>query len=59
MDKLKFNVSDEMMSQITAEAERLWPGQGAIAVGRLIRDSIRRPWKYCGGKGKPGSQDAG
>ena len=53
MAKLKFNVRDEFMEQIKAEADRLWSGQGIIAMRRLVRDSVRRLWRYSRGNGKP------
>jgi len=37
------------MKQITAEANVLWPGQGVIAVKRLVCDSLKRLWRYCVG----------
>jgi len=40
------------MIQIAAEASVLWPGQGAVAVSRLVRDSLRRLWRYCHGDGR-------
>jgi hypothetical protein len=40
------------MKQIVAEANVLWPGQGVIAVRRLVRDSFRRLWRYCSGDGR-------
>ena len=49
MARLKLNITDEFMKQITAEAELLWPGGGAMAIRRLIRDSLRRLWRYCSG----------
>jgi hypothetical protein len=51
MARLKFNVTDELMKDILAEADRSWPKQGMVAVRRLVRDSLRRLWRYCGGKG--------
>jgi len=52
MAKLKFNLRDELMEQIKAEADRLWPGQGMIAIRRLVRDSLRRLWRYSRGDGR-------
>ena len=49
MAKLGFKIPEELMKQITAEAEILWPGGGIIAIRRLIRDSLRRLWRYCSG----------
>jgi hypothetical protein len=40
------------MKQIAAEANVLWPGQGVIAVRRLVRDSLRRLWRYCSAEGR-------
>ena len=51
MTRLKFNVTDELMKDILAEANFIWPGHGMIAVRRLVRDSLKRLWRYCGGKG--------
>jgi hypothetical protein len=52
MARLKLKIRDELMKQITAEAELLWPGGGMIAIRRLIRDSLRRLWRYCGGNNR-------
>ena len=49
MARLKLKITDEFMKQITAEAEILWPRSGMTAVRRLIRDSLRRLWRYCSG----------
>jgi hypothetical protein len=49
MARLKLRITDELMKQITAEAEILWPKSGMIAIRRLIRDSLRRLWRYCSG----------
>jgi hypothetical protein len=51
MARLKLKIRDELMKQITAEAELLCPGGGMIAIRRLIRDSLRRLWRYCRGNG--------
>ena len=52
MARLKFKITDEFMKQIVADADRIWPGQGMIAVNRIVRDSLRRFWRYCGGNGR-------
>jgi len=52
MAKLRFRITEEMMKQIAAEANVLWPGQGVIAVRRLVSDSLRRLWRYCVGDGR-------
>lgn len=49
MARLKFNITEELMKEIIAEADLLWPGSGMMAVRRLVRDSIRRLWRYCSG----------
>jgi len=48
MARLKLRITEELMKQITAEANALWPGQGVLAVRRLVNDSLRRLWRYCG-----------
>ena len=40
------------MKQIAAEANVLWPGQGVIAVRRLVCDSLKRLWRYCSADGR-------
>ena len=57
MVRIKFNITDELMKEISAEADRLWPKQGMIAVARLARDSLRRFWRYCNGKSRTGYRD--
>ena len=57
MARLKFKIRDELKSEITAEANSLWPGRGVIAVRRLVRDSIRRLWRYSGGNGRVRHRD--
>ncbi len=52
MARLKLKITDELMKQITAEAQTLWPRSGVTAVRRLIRDSLRRLWKYCSRDGR-------
>jgi len=49
MARLKLRITDELMNRIAAEADTLWPGQGVLAVRRLVNDSLRRLWKYCDG----------
>jgi len=44
------------MKQIAAEANVVWPGQGVIAVRRLVSDSLRRLWRYCVGDGRAKSR---
>ena len=57
MGKLKLKITDKLMGEINAEAKRLWPDQGAMAVGRLVRDSLRRFWRYSGGTDRTRNQD--
>jgi len=57
MARLKLKIRDELMRQITAEADALWPGQGVIAVRRLVRDSLRRFWRYCSANGRAGHRN--
>ena len=57
MARLKFKISDELMRQIIAEADLLWPGHGKIAVRRLVRDSLRRFGRYCRGNGRARHRD--
>jgi len=57
MAKARFKITQELMSQIAAEADALWPGQGVIAVRRLIRDSLRRLWRYCSADGRAGHRN--
>jgi len=52
MARLKLKITDELMEQIKVEASHLWPGQGTIAMNRLIRDSLRRLWRYCRGNNR-------
>ncbi len=51
MEKLKFKITDNLRREIREEANLLWPGHGVIAVRRLVRDSLRRLWRYCGDSG--------
>ncbi len=57
MARLKLEITDEFMKQIAAEAELLWPGGGMIAIRRLIRDSLKRLWRYCSGDGRARHSD--
>ena len=57
MARLKFMISNELMKQITMEANLLWPGHGITAVSRLVRDSIKRLWRYSGGDGRVRHRD--
>lgn|GEM_PF-2004865 len=57
MARLKFMISNELMKQITMEANALWPGHGITAVRRLVRDSIKRLWRYSGGDGRVRHRD--
>ena len=57
MARVKFKISDELNKEITAEADLLWPGHGTTAVRRLIRDSIRRLWRYSNGEGRAKHRD--
>ena len=57
MARLRIRITDELMKQITAEANALWPGQGVIAVRRLVNDSLRRLWRYCVGDGRTRSNN--
>ena len=57
MGRLRFIITNETMRQITAEATVLWPGQGVVAVRRLVRDSLRRLSRYCVGDGRARHRD--
>ncbi len=57
MARVKLKISDELMKDITAEADLLWPGHGTTAVRRLIRDSIRRLWRYSDGDDRARHRD--
>ena len=48
MTRLSITITDELMKRLWAEANLLWPGQGMIAVHRLVRDSLKRLGRYCG-----------
>ena len=50
MTRLKLTISDELMSVVSASAERLWPGEGLRALARFVRDAIRRYVRYCNGR---------
>jgi hypothetical protein len=52
MERLKFEITDELKSEIMAEANRLWPNSGMMAMRRLVRDSLKRLWRYCNGKSR-------
>jgi len=52
MTRLRFMITEEMMQRIAAEADTLWPGQGILAVRRLVNDSLRRLWRYCSAEGR-------
>jgi hypothetical protein len=52
MAKVRFEITQELMRQVVAEANFLWPGQGMLAVRRLVRDSLRRLCRYCSGDGR-------
>ena len=56
MTKLTLDVSDDLLEQVTASAERLWPGQEMKGVFRLVRDAIRRYVKYCNGDTRNGNR---
>ncbi len=56
-NRLRFKITDELMKQIAAEAELLWPGDGTIAIKRLIRDCLKRLWRYCGGNDRDRHRD--
>jgi hypothetical protein len=57
MAKIRFKITDELMKQITAEAELLWPEGGIVAIKRLIRDSLKRLWSYCSGNDRTRHHD--
>jgi hypothetical protein len=52
MAKLKLQITSELQKEIAEEANHIWPGAGTIAVRRLLRDSVRRLWRYCNGNGR-------
>lgn len=52
MARLKVRITEELMKEITAEASALWPGQGVLAVRRLVNDSLRRLWRYSSADGR-------
>ncbi len=57
MASLKFKITEELKSEITREANLLWPNSGSMAVRRLVRDSLRRLWRYCNGSGRARYRD--
>ena len=57
MAKVRFRITEDTVKRIVAEADVLWPGQGVIAVRRLVRDSLRRLWRYCSADGRTGRRN--
>ena len=55
MARLKFKISNELKNEITTEANRIWPSSDMIAVRRLVRDCLRRLWRYANGNGRTGN----
>ena len=47
MAKLKLSINDDVIEEVKATAEWLWPGEGMRAVARFARDAIRRYARYC------------
>ena len=51
--QVRAQVRPEIADQLRAEAERLWPGQGRLAVDRLARAAIRKYMRDVNGKKYP------
>jgi len=47
MARFKTTIDDELMKKALACVEQLWPGDGVKAIGRFVRDAIRRYLRYC------------
>jgi len=47
MARLKITISDELMEKVSACVDQLWPSEGVRAIGRFVRDAIRRYLRYC------------
>ena len=47
MARLKIIVNDELMEKVSACVEQIWPSDGVSAIGRFVRDAIRRYLRYC------------
>ena len=52
MARLKITISDELMAKVLACVQQLWPDEGVRALGRFVRDSIRRLERYCNGRSR-------
>jgi hypothetical protein len=49
MARLKVTINDDLMPVVLACIERIWPGEGMRALGRFVRDAIKRYLRYCDG----------
>ena len=47
MARLKTAIDDELMKKALTCVEQLWPGESVRAIGRFVRDAIRRYLRYC------------
>jgi hypothetical protein len=46
MTRLRISIDDKVMTEVSALVEGLWPGQGARAIARFVRDAIKRYLRY-------------
>ncbi len=49
MGRLKQSISDKLIARTLACVQQLWPDEGVRALGRFVRDAIRRLDRYCNG----------
>lgn len=44
---MRLTISKELVAEVLARAEELWPGEGMRAIVRYVEDAIRRYVRFC------------